>query len=62
MNGSVVSVGLNALLLYPDHAWGIGELYGYEYDPETQRRERFLIATPDDLDQGFVLRQRATIG
>lgn len=54
MNGSVVSVGLNALLLYPDHAWGIGELYGYEYDPETQRRERFVIARPEDLDQEFV--------
>ena len=54
MNHSVVSVGLNALLLYPDHPWGIGDLYGYEYDPETQRRERFLIAQPEDLDQGFV--------
>jgi hypothetical protein len=54
MNHSVVSVGLNALLLYPDHAWNIGDLYGYEYDPETQRRERFLIAQPEDLDQNFV--------
>jgi hypothetical protein len=54
MNHSVVSVGLNALLLYPDHAWNIGDLYGYEYDPETQRRERFLIAQPEDLDQEFV--------
>jgi len=54
MNHSVVSVGLNALLLYPDHAWDIGDLYGYEYDPETQRRERFVISRPEDLDQGFV--------
>ncbi len=51
MNHSVISVGLNALLLYPDHPWNIGDLYGYEYNPETQRRERFLIATPEDLDQ-----------
>ena len=50
-NHSVMSVGLNALLLYPDHPWNIGDLYGYEYDPETQRRERFLIAQPEDLDQ-----------
>jgi superfamily II DNA/RNA helicase len=49
-----MSVGLNALLLYPDHHWNIGDLYGYEYDPETQRRERFLIAQPEDLDQEFV--------
>jgi len=54
MNHSVVSVGLNALLLYPDHPWGIGDLYGYEYDPETQQRERFLIAQPEDLDQKIV--------
>ena len=54
LNHSVVSVGLNALLLYPDHAWNIGDLYGYDYDPETQRRERFLIAQPEDLDQEFV--------
>jgi SNF2 family DNA or RNA helicase len=54
MNHSVVSVGLNALLLYPDHPWNIGDLYGSEYDPETQRRERFLIAQPEDLDQEFV--------
>ena len=54
LNHSVISVGLNALLLYPDHAWNIGDLYGYEYDPETQRRERFLIAQPEDLDQKFV--------
>jgi hypothetical protein len=54
MNHSVVSVGLNALLLYPDHPWSIGGLYGYDYDPETQRQERFLIAQPEDLDQEFV--------
>ncbi len=54
LNHSVISVGLNALLLYPDHPWNIGDLYGYEYDPETQRRERFLIAQPEDLDQAFL--------
>jgi len=40
----------STLLLYPDHPWKIGELYGYDYDPETQRRERFSIAQPEDLD------------
>jgi hypothetical protein len=53
-NHSVMSVGLNALLLYPDYPWNIGDLYGYEYDPETQRRERFLIAQPEDLDQDYL--------
>ena len=54
LNHSVISIGLNALLLDPDHPWNIGDLYGYEYDPETQRREQFLIAQPLDLDQEFV--------
>ena len=46
-----MSVGLNALLLYPDRPWDIGDLYGYEYNTETERRERFLIAQPESLDQ-----------
>ena len=50
-NHSVLSVGLNALLLYPDRPWSLGDLYGYEYNPDTERRERFLIARPKDLDQ-----------
>ena len=54
MNHSVISVGLNALLLYPDHPWNIGDLYGYEYNPESKCRERFLIASPEDLDQNFL--------
>jgi superfamily II DNA or RNA helicase len=50
-NQSVLSVGLNALLSYPDRPFGIGELYGWEYDSETQRREKFLIAQTEDLDR-----------
>ena len=61
-NHSVMSVGLNALLMYPDHPWDIGDLYGYEYDPETQLRERFLIAQPEDLDQDcFYAKERRLI-
>ena len=50
-NNSVMSVGLNALLMYPDRPYDIGELLGWEFNPETQRRERFLIARPGDLDR-----------
>ena len=32
-NQSVLSTGLNALLLYPDRPFGLGDLIGYEYDP-----------------------------
>lgn len=53
-NNSVVSVGMNALLLYPDRPFGLRTLYGSEYDPETGRRERFVIAEPQDLDQNVL--------
>jgi hypothetical protein len=53
-NQSVASVALNALLAYPDRPFGFGDLIGREFDPETQRREPFLIATTRDLDEGFV--------
>src|SRR5579862_199864 len=53
-NPTVMSVALNALLLYPDRPFGLGSLYGYEYDPETQKRERFLIAETEDLNQQHV--------
>jgi hypothetical protein len=50
-NHSVMNVGLNALLMYPDRPYDVGDLYGWEYDPETNRRERFLIAQTEDLDR-----------
>src|SRR5882762_1447688 len=53
-NPSVMSVALNALLLYPDRPFGLGDLYGYEYDPETQKRERFLIAATQNLNEAHV--------
>jgi len=48
-NQSVMSVALNALLLYPDRPFRLGNLYGWEYDSETLRRERFLIAETQNL-------------
>src|SRR5208283_2228612 len=53
-NPSVMSVALNALLLYPDRPFGLGDLYGYEYDPETQKRERFLISETPNLNESHV--------
>jgi hypothetical protein len=45
---------LNALLAYPDRPFGFGDLIGREFNPETQRREPFLIAETHDLDQNLV--------
>jgi hypothetical protein len=53
-NQSVMSVALNALLLYPDRPFRLGNLFGWEYDPETQLRERFLIAETPDLNEDHV--------
>jgi hypothetical protein len=53
-NQSVMSVALNALLLYPDRPFHLGNLFGWEYDPETRRREKFLIAQTPDLNEDHV--------
>ena len=53
-NSSVVSTGLNALMLYGDRPFGLGTLYGYATNPETGERERFVISEPADLDQEYV--------
>jgi hypothetical protein len=52
-NRSVLSIMLNALLLYPDRPYGLGKLYGFESD-EDGHRQRFLIAQPEDLPEQFV--------
>jgi hypothetical protein len=53
-NQSVISVALNALLAYPDRPFGFGDLIGREFNPETRRREPFLIAATQDLDQNVI--------
>jgi len=53
-NSSVISVALNALLAYPDRPFSFGDLIGREFNPETQRREPFLIAATRDLDENLV--------
>jgi SNF2 family DNA or RNA helicase len=50
-NRSVLSTMLNTLLLYPDHPYGLGTLYGSEFDPEIKRNVRFVIAETRGLPQ-----------
>jgi hypothetical protein len=45
---------LHTLLLYPDHPFGLGTLYGSEFDPELGRRVRFVIAETKDLPEDFL--------
>ncbi len=50
-NRSVLSTMLNTLLLYPDHPYGLGTLYGKEFDQELKRNVSFIIAETRDLPQ-----------
>ena len=50
-NRSVLSTMLNTLLLYPDHPYSLGTLYGTEFDPEVKRNVRFVIAETRDLPE-----------
>jgi hypothetical protein len=50
-NRSVMSTMLNTLLLYPDHPYGLGTLYGKEFDEELKRNVRFVIAETRDLPE-----------
>jgi len=50
-NRSVLSTMLNTLLLYPAHPYGLGTLYGKEFDQELKRNVRFVIAETRDLPE-----------
>jgi hypothetical protein len=50
-NRSVLSTMLNTLLLYPDHPYDLGILYGKEFDPELKHNVRFVIAETRDLPE-----------
>jgi hypothetical protein len=50
-NRSVLSTMLNTLLLYPDHPYGIGTLYGTEFDSEAKCKVPFVIAKTRDLPE-----------
>src|SRR6185437_11522927 len=53
-NRSVLSTMLNALLLYPDHPFGVGTLYGQRFDPEMGCKVKFVIAETQDLPQDYL--------
>ena len=50
-NRSVLSIMLNTLLVYPDHPYGLGTLYGTEFDAELKRKVQFVIAEPRELPE-----------
>jgi hypothetical protein len=53
-NASVLSVSMNALLLYPDRPFQMGDLMAYAINPDSGEKERILISSPADLDREVV--------
>jgi hypothetical protein len=60
-NRSVLSTMLNTLLVYPDHPYGLGTLYGTEFDEELKRKVRFVIAEPRDLPEDRIYSKERTL-
>jgi hypothetical protein len=53
-NRSLMSLMMHRLLLYPDHPFGIGEIWGKRINPTIGGYERFLVTTAPDLREDFV--------
>ena len=50
-NKSLMSVMLNTLLLYPDHPYGIGPIFGKAYDPQQGCMVPFFVTQPAELSE-----------
>ncbi len=50
-NRSLMSLMMHRLLLYPDHPFGIGEIWGKKFVPQTGGYEKFLVTTAEDLPE-----------
>lgn len=48
-NRSLMSLMLHRLMLYPDHPFDIGEIWGKKFDPQAKRLVPFLVTTAPDL-------------
>jgi len=60
-NKSLMSVLLNALLLYPDHPYGFDEIWARAFDPATKEYYKFLVARPRELRQEVVYPKEAAV-
>ncbi|HEY2471661.1 MAG TPA: hypothetical protein VGI45_27990 [Terracidiphilus sp.] len=60
-NKSLMSVLLNALLLYPDHPYGFDEIWARAFDPATREYYKFLVARPQELRQDVVYPKESSL-
>ena len=60
-NKSLMSVLLNALLLYPDHPYGFDDIWARALDPATKKFYKFFVARPTELAQKAVYAKEAAL-
>jgi hypothetical protein len=60
-NKSLMSVLLNALLLYPDHPYGFEEIWARALDPSTKEYYKFLVASPRELSKNVVYSKESAL-
>jgi len=60
-NKSLMSVLLNALLLYADHPYGFDEIWARAFDPATKEYYKFLVARPKELRQDVVYPKESSL-
>jgi hypothetical protein len=60
-NKSLMSVLLNALLLYPDHPYGFEEIWARALDPSTKEYYKFLVASPRELSRNVVYSKESAL-
>lgn len=53
-NRSLTSLMMHRLILYPDHPFGIGEIWGKVFDPKVKKMVPFLVTKAPDLPRDAV--------
>lgn len=53
-NRSLMSLMMHRLILYPDHPFGIGEIWGKVFDPKLKKMVPFLVTTAPELPRTAV--------
>lgn len=60
-NRSLMSLILHRLLLYPDHPFGIGEIWARKFDLQQRRLVPFLVTRAPDLPRSFLYPKERTL-
>ncbi len=60
-NRSVLSTLMHALLLYPNHPFGLAPLYATRWDKDTKSRVRFVLSEPADLSPNVLYPKESTL-